>query len=216
MIHDHINVDFGFVCLISHFSISCVGAQFDAGLLFLLVAWLIDKIWDWMLLDAVALSSQLSIGNCYLLFTSTIYHNRQNYCLHLSFLGFGSQLSSKQKHFSQFSFALEKHNLENQYMDISNRKHSSPLSQEDFNCNFGVTWRMARGMDKATSLETLATSFGLQLTIAWASSHKNQQECCISLCEGLEEITLPVRTHNLCNALVRRAGICGALKGLWK
>lgn len=134
MIYDHINVDFSFVCLISHFSVSCKqGALFnvvcyEAGLLFLLVAQLIDRIWDWMLLQVVAFSSQLSVGICSLLFTSTIYHNRQNYCLYLSFLGFGSQLSSKQKHISQISLELDKYNLENQYMDISNRQHSSPLS----------------------------------------------------------------------------------------
>lgn len=128
-----INVDFSFVCLISHFSISRKqGALFnvfcyEAGLLFLLVAWLTDRIWDWMLLHVVAFSSQLSISNCSLLFTSTIHHNRQNYCLHLSFLGFGSQLSSKQKHISQISLELEKYNLEHQYTDISNRQHSSPL-----------------------------------------------------------------------------------------
>lgn len=131
MIYVHINID---VCLISPFSISCKqGALFNAffyedGLLFLFLAWLIDRIWDWMLLHVVAFSSQLSIGNCSLLFTSTIYHNRQNYCLHVSFLGFGSQLSPKQKHISQISLELEKYNLENQYTDISNRQHSSPLS----------------------------------------------------------------------------------------
>lgn len=122
MIYDHINVDFRFVCLISHFSVSCKqGALFnvfcyEAHLLFLLVARLIDRIW--MLLQVVAFSSQLSVGICSLLFTSTIYHNRQNYCLHISFLGFGSQLSSKQKYISQISLELDKYNLENQYTDI--------------------------------------------------------------------------------------------------
>lgn len=71
-------------------------------------------------------------------------------------------------------------------------------------------------MYKTTSLETLVRSFGLQLTIARASSHKNQQECFISLCEGLEEIVLPFRTNNLCSALARGAGIGGALKVLWE
>lgn len=133
MIYNYINVDFGFVCLISHSAISCIhGAllkvfSYEAGLPFLLGAWLIDRIWDWMLIYVVAFSSQLSVGNCSLLFISTIYHNRQNYCLHLSFLGFGSQLSSKQKYVSQISLELKKYNLENQYTDISNSQRSSPL-----------------------------------------------------------------------------------------
>lgn len=69
-------------------------------------------------------------------------------------------------------------------------------------------------MHKTTRLETLARRFGLQLTITRASSHKNRQECFISLCEGLEEIMLPFRTNKLCSALARGAGICGALKVL--
>lgn len=74
----------------------------------------------------VAPNFQLVIVLCYLL--AQYITIDKNDCLHLSFLGFGSQLSSKQNHISQISLKLENYNLENQYTDISNRQHSHPLS----------------------------------------------------------------------------------------
>lgn len=87
----------------------------EADLLFLLGAWLTEYGTgrNYMLLHLTP-NFQLIMA---LLFTSTVYYNRQNDCLHLSFLGFGSQLSSKHKYISQISLKLEKYNLENQYTD---------------------------------------------------------------------------------------------------
>lgn len=64
-----------------------------------------------MLPHVVEFRSQFSTGNCSQLFTSTVQHNRQNYCLHLSLLCFGSQLLSKRNHISQISLELEKYNF---------------------------------------------------------------------------------------------------------
>lgn len=136
---------------------------YEAGLLFLLVAWQIDRIRDKMLLQ-IEFRSQFSTGNCSQLFTSTVHHDRQNYCLHFSLLCFGSQLFSKQKYIWQISLESEKYNLKKSIHRYI-RQHSNLLSQEDFNYIFGMTWRMICEMYRTTHWESLMKSFGLQLTI---------------------------------------------------
>lgn len=133
--------------------------------------WL-TELCGWMLLHVVEFRSQFSTGNCSQLFTCTVYYNRQNYCLHPSLLCFGSQLLSKQKHISQISLELEKSNLKKSIHSYIKQTTFKFFITGRFQFYFWCDKRIICEMYRTRSWKALVRSFGLQLTIRSASSHK--------------------------------------------
>lgn len=163
-----------------------------------------------MLPHVVEFRSQFSTGNCSQLFTSTVHHKRQNYCLHLSLLCFGSQLLSKQNHISQISLELEKYNFK-----INTPVYQTPSIEVLYHRKIStvfLVWHEGWCV-RCTGLGAERPCWGAlgYSSLLYSQLPINQQECS-SLCEALEEISMPLMTNNLCIALAEGADICGALK----